>query len=421
MNSSTLQKAAVLFHSGRMFIGVIHPFYVLSLGHDLATVAWLQLIFSTTVLLGEYPTGLLADVVSRRLSVLVGSVLTSLLFFCYFEGSNIYVLALGEVFYGLGACFLSGALQGWMRQVLQTDNELQLTNESTQSYFLRQNEQIMLGSLIAGAIGAIPAFFSVGLLKWTYLVAGITVFASFFIFRSIGESSKPEARHTGKGAYWKTVCESLEVTLKSRIGLSLLGFSMLMTLIVQPLYHYWQPFIMEVLKSQTYLSASGIQGRDLMVVLLTFVGYNAANYVMARRLRSTILHRLPGFQGVIMLSTISAILLAALSLSGVSNIALVIVIFSIFNGTVSLCKAAIDAQHFDKLPERTFSSVLSIVSLFSRLAAVAMLAYIGGKAHHENLMTFFNIDIALFLLVVLLSIHQLYLGGNYGKLQKTNQ
>ncbi len=67
-----------------------------------------------TALLTEIPTGVVADIFSRRLSIIVGFLLLG--FSLILEGSFpvFEVLLLGQVFAGLGYTFLSGATSAWI-------------------------------------------------------------------------------------------------------------------------------------------------------------------------------------------------------------------------------------------------------------------------------------------------------------------
>ncbi|MBI5930925.1 MAG: MFS transporter [Chloroflexi bacterium] len=79
----------------------------------------LQLVLVGTMLesivfIFEVPTGIVADVYSRRLSVIIGIILTGLGFMT--EGLFPYfgTILLAQVGWGLGATFMSGALNAWM-------------------------------------------------------------------------------------------------------------------------------------------------------------------------------------------------------------------------------------------------------------------------------------------------------------------
>jgi DHA3 family tetracycline resistance protein-like MFS transporter len=71
-------------------------------------------ILEGTVFLCEIPTGALADVKSRRLSIIIGYFLIGLGFVV--EGSLPYfaAVAFAQVLWGLGYTFTSGATQAWI-------------------------------------------------------------------------------------------------------------------------------------------------------------------------------------------------------------------------------------------------------------------------------------------------------------------
>ncbi len=86
----------------------------------------LQLVLVGTVLeivyfLFEVPTGVVADVYSRRLSIIIGTLLTGVAFIL--EGSiPVYLFVLvSQILWGLGATFLSGATEAWIADFLSED------------------------------------------------------------------------------------------------------------------------------------------------------------------------------------------------------------------------------------------------------------------------------------------------------------
>ena len=78
-------------------------------------------VLEVTVLLFEVPTGAVADVYSRRLSVLIGLALVGCGFLL--EGSiPLFWAVLGaQVLWGIGYTFLSGALQAWLADEIGAD------------------------------------------------------------------------------------------------------------------------------------------------------------------------------------------------------------------------------------------------------------------------------------------------------------
>ncbi|HEX7734700.1 MAG TPA: MFS transporter [Ktedonobacteraceae bacterium] len=120
---------------------------------EIAKLSPLQLVLVGTVLETSYflcqvPTGALADLYSRRLSVIVGAVIIGLGF--VLEGSvpNFWVIAGSMIFYGVGATFMSGAQEAWLAD--------ELGEGRVGRAFLRASQVSQAGSILG-------ALFSVGL------------------------------------------------------------------------------------------------------------------------------------------------------------------------------------------------------------------------------------------------------------------
>ncbi len=95
-----------------------------------------------TVLLGEAPTGVLADLYSRRLSIIIGYALFGI--GVLVEGSfpAFAPILLGNVLWGLGICFISGAEEAWIADELDEGRALQ-------PVFLRGTQWKQLGGMLA--------------------------------------------------------------------------------------------------------------------------------------------------------------------------------------------------------------------------------------------------------------------------------
>ena len=144
-----------------------------------ATVAGLtpvQLILVGTTLevsafLFEVPTGIVADVYSRRLSIIIGYILMGLGFlvegFFPFFGT----ILLAQVIWGLGYTFTSGATQAWI-----TD---EVGEESANKLFLRATQVGLVASLVgmglAAWIGAVNVALPLRLGGLGVLLIGLTL------------------------------------------------------------------------------------------------------------------------------------------------------------------------------------------------------------------------------------------------------
>jgi DHA3 family tetracycline resistance protein-like MFS transporter len=99
-----------------------------------------------TVLLCEVPTGIVADVYSRRLSIIIGFCLVGLGFLLEGLVPLFVPILLAQVLWGLGYTFTSGATQAWLSD--------EIGEERANQAFLRANK-FSLGGSLAGMLFAI--------------------------------------------------------------------------------------------------------------------------------------------------------------------------------------------------------------------------------------------------------------------------
>ena len=99
-----------------------------------------------TVLLCEVPTGIVADVYSRRLSIIIGFCLVGVGFLLEGLVPRFATILLAQVSWGLGYTFTSGALQAWLSD--------EIGENPANRAFLRANK-FSLGGALAGMLFAI--------------------------------------------------------------------------------------------------------------------------------------------------------------------------------------------------------------------------------------------------------------------------
>ncbi|MBA2452648.1 MAG: MFS transporter, partial [Chloroflexia bacterium] len=71
-------------------------------------------VLEATCLLFEIPTGIVADTYSRRLSVIIGTVLIGAGFMLEGAFPVLFTILLAQVVWGIGATFTSGAEEAWI-------------------------------------------------------------------------------------------------------------------------------------------------------------------------------------------------------------------------------------------------------------------------------------------------------------------
>jgi DHA3 family tetracycline resistance protein-like MFS transporter len=144
-----LYVGLVFFHSlSFSMIFVATSFYEVTV----AGLSGLQLVLVGTtlevaILLCEIPTGVIADVYSRRLSIVIGYLIMGLAFTVEGLFPNFGAIVLAAGLYGLGHTFTSGATQAWLSD--------EIGEAQANRAFLRANRFALAGAL-TGMLLAIP-------------------------------------------------------------------------------------------------------------------------------------------------------------------------------------------------------------------------------------------------------------------------
>jgi len=186
----------------------------------------LQLLLMGTVLEGAYlifevPTGVVADTVSRRLSVVVGLGGTGVAFLLLGVSGSFAVALVSQAVWGFFATFQSGADVAWL-----TD---EIGEEAAQPMYLLSEQWWQAGSL-AGIVAGV-AIASFGSLRAPILVcgAGFVGLGVFMAFAMREEGFRPE-RTEGERLYsslMSTVRGSVGVIRSHHVLLLILGTAVL--------------------------------------------------------------------------------------------------------------------------------------------------------------------------------------------------
>jgi DHA3 family tetracycline resistance protein-like MFS transporter len=140
----TMQGAQGLFFSLIFTVNLVYQATTVGLNP-------LQLVLVGTVLEGsvflfEIPTGIVADVYSRRLSIIIGFVLMGVGFIVEGTFPLFATVLLAQVFWGVGATFISGAEQAWIAdEISHARGE---TKAAVGRVFLRGTQFYQAGALV---------------------------------------------------------------------------------------------------------------------------------------------------------------------------------------------------------------------------------------------------------------------------------
>ncbi|MDH2337402.1 tetracycline efflux MFS transporter TetA(P) [Clostridium perfringens] len=149
----------------------------------------LQLILVGTTLelacfIFEIPTGIVADVYSRKLSIVIGGVLTGVGFILECSISSFVFVLVAQIVWGLGSTFISGSLEAWIAE--------EEKNKDLDEIYIKGAQAGQIGAFIGIVLSTVIANFSVRL---PIIVSGVLfIILALFLWLYMPENNfKPSA------------------------------------------------------------------------------------------------------------------------------------------------------------------------------------------------------------------------------------
>ena len=149
----------------------------------------LQLILVGTTLelacfIFEIPTGIVADVYSRKLSIVIGGVLTGVGFILEGSISSFIFVLVAQIVWGLGSTFISGSLEAWIAE--------EEKNKDLDKIYIKGAQAGQIGAFIGIVLSTVIANFSVRL---PIIVSGVLfIILALFLWLYMPENNfKPSA------------------------------------------------------------------------------------------------------------------------------------------------------------------------------------------------------------------------------------
>ncbi|MEE4240113.1 MAG: MFS transporter, partial [Desulfopila sp.] len=139
-----------------MLIMPIVALYYTENGLDEYDIFLLQAVYSVSVALLEIPSGYMADVIGRKKSLIMGSILGTLGYVIYSVSSGFYGFLAAEVILGLGGSFISGSdsalLYDSLASMRKRHRYLQLEGRITSLGNFAETSAAICGGLIAAML-----------------------------------------------------------------------------------------------------------------------------------------------------------------------------------------------------------------------------------------------------------------------------
>ena len=182
----------VFFKEALLFSAVLIPFFTIWGGISFSQVMILQAIFTLSIFILEIPTGAISDRFSRKLSLMIGSLISIVGFLVYASYPSFWVFASGEFILAVGFSLFSGADRALLYDSLKKAKK----EKQSKKIFGRLGTFSLIGIMFGSIVGSVVAKY-LGL-RATMLLSSIPMVISFFVALSLNEPKskrKTEDKH----------------------------------------------------------------------------------------------------------------------------------------------------------------------------------------------------------------------------------
>lgn len=204
-------------------------------GLNLTQIMMLQAIFALAVVILEVPTGVVADRLGRRKSLLLGAAFRIIGFTAYAVGFNFEQFILAEIILAFGASFISGADTAFLYDSLKE------VNQESQFKKVRGHSNSLgyLAAALTSIAGGFIAVYSLRLTWWFSVVGMVCLFLTALTFVEAKHTSEPGLKEN----YLKHLADCFKESLHNKNFLFLLLFYSVLTLFARVSLWFYQPYM----------------------------------------------------------------------------------------------------------------------------------------------------------------------------------
>jgi len=352
-----LLRTGLLSLAGSIIFTTWMVYQIQVIGLDAFQLVLIGTIMETSIFIFEIPTGIVADVYSRRLSVIIGTFIMGGAFFIMGLFPTFAAALLAMFLWGLGYTFTSGAYEAWMVDELGQD---QAANA-----FMRANQIGRAAGLLGIVISAILA--SIALNLPILVGAVLTLIGGVFLVVFMPENGFtpiPSADRSSWQQWTDTFRSGLRVIRTRPALLNIVGVGLFFGLFSEGWDRLWQAHLINSIGLPGLLTPvlwiSLISGVDAVMGIVVTEG-------VRRRLDTN--NRLHLTRTLLMLT---ATMVGAIVIYGLtSGLALALVAFYAFTlarGLIGPLLSIWTNQHIDSQVRAT------VLSMFSQTDAIGQMA-----------------------------------------------
>ncbi len=348
-----LMKFISSFH---MMGAVMIPFFTDWGGLNFTKIFFLQAWFSLWLIVLEIPTGIVADRMGRKKSLLLGMFITGLAPLVYAIYPNFWIFLLAEFLWALGGSFNSGAIEAFVYDYLKRKKETDKANK----VFARVRIASRSGAILALPIGSIIAA-SLAFPDNLRLPMALTSVTYFMAITIAWKLKEPKIKRKFKESYFQSAKRGLEYLARHE---------KLRALSIDKISVYAIAFIM-IWLYQALLIANSIDilWFGFVAVMFNMGSIASMNYADA-------IERKFGLKNTLLFSGILVgvgFLIAGIWMSLIASLIGIVLVISMFNGRNPI----FDDYMNRHIKSENRATVLSGINMVERIAISAIYIPIG--------------------------------------------
>lgn len=379
---NTKKLAIVTFFSNLYFYNHIGTLYQQTRGLSLLQVSSIWSIIVGTIFLAEVPTGVLADKIGRKWSVVIALLLQTIGEFLYFFAKDYFAFVLIAILAGVGYAFLSGANEALVYDSLpEKDRDAEM-----------KKSMGLIGSFYQLAFFVAPL---IGGLIVSQLVLSKFLMAIFFTACSVAVAfiisltlKEPQDGYKHSEESPLAIFKEGFNQVKSNSKLKwLIAISVLTATFSNSLLSLYQPYFAKASVPTFWIGASLSLGGLLAFLIQKYA------YLIEEKLGRF------GFLVVTIWPGIMYLLFAMVSLP-----ALLIPIFVLAYASMEARNPLLSAYKNEQIKSQNRATVLSLINMFGSLYVALMSLFFGRIADYSIPIAFVSIGLLIILFTVVLRV-----------------
>jgi MFS family permease len=224
-----------LYNVAWSFLGPVYALFLLSRGLDLFQISLVLATFLVTSFLFEVPTGVVADVFGRKVSVLASCVVRAVAFALYAISDTFAAFLFAEFVDAVGMTLATGALDAWAVDGMRAEGD----RRSADRFFARAQMLARALMILSGLLGGYAASYDLRL-PW---IVGSLGFAATGVIAAVSmrETVRPAAAVSARRTLRQTLATGIETVRGQPVAQLLCLLTLATGFAVMPVYQLWQP------------------------------------------------------------------------------------------------------------------------------------------------------------------------------------